>query len=162
MSEPDPIASCELVGFAGILIQVILGALSFSVLIYKRYTEKPKRAWKIWSLDTSKQGVSQMLAHIINVLISMTLSSSLDSDACIWYLTTNILDNTVGVFLCIGVLTLIEKYVFGERYNRFRSGNYYTVLTEYEEERSFGGNLNLEGDSPYLALEITRRKTRYA
>lgn len=38
MSETDPIASCELVGFAGILIQVILGALSFSVLIYKRYT----------------------------------------------------------------------------------------------------------------------------
>lgn len=69
-----------------------------------------------------------MLAHIINILISMTLSTSLDSDACIWYLTTNILDNTVGVFLCIGVLTVIEKYVFGETYNRFRSGNYYTVL----------------------------------
>jgi hypothetical protein len=120
-----------LVGFAGILIQVILGALSFSVLIYKRYTERPKRAWKIWALDTSKQGVSQILAHIINVLISMQLSHSLDSDACIWYLTTNILDNTVGVLLCIGVLTLVEKYAFGERYSRFQSGNYYTVLREY-------------------------------
>ena len=43
----------------------------------------------------------------------MLLSTRLDSDACIWYLTTNILDNTVGVFLCIGVLTLIEKYVLG-------------------------------------------------
>jgi len=145
MSSEDPIASCELVGFAGILIQIILGALSFSVLIYKRYTENPKRAWKIWALDTSKQGVSQILAHVINVLISMLLSTSLDSDACIWYLTTNILDNTVGVFLCIGVLTLIEKYMFGEKYYRFQSGNYYTVLKEYEDEKSYAGNTLVEG-----------------
>lgn len=63
----------------------------------------------------------------------MQLSTSLDSDACIWYLTTNILDNTVGVFLCIGVLTLIERYCFGKRYQHFQSGNYYTVLNEYED-----------------------------
>lgn len=83
-------------------------------------------------MDTSKQGVSQMLAHIINVAISIQLSSSIESDACIWYLTTNILDNTAGVFLCIGVLGLIERQLFTPHYTRYQSGNYYTVLIEYE------------------------------
>jgi hypothetical protein len=77
MSESDAVESCQLIGFAGIMIQLVLGALSFSVLIYKRYIEKPKRAWRIWAMDTSKQGVSQFLAHVINVAISMQLSSKL-------------------------------------------------------------------------------------
>lgn len=38
MSDNEPIESCQLIGFAGIMIQIILGALSFSVLVYKRYT----------------------------------------------------------------------------------------------------------------------------
>jgi hypothetical protein len=52
-----------------------------------------------------------MLAHIINVAISMQLSNKLSSDACIWYFTTNVLDNTVGVILCVVVLSLIEKHI---------------------------------------------------
>lgn len=140
-SSSDPIQSCQLIGLVGILIQIILAALSFSVLIYKRYTEFPKRAWKIWAMDTSKQGVSQILAHIINVMISIHLSTSIESDACIWYLTTNILDNTVGVFLSVGVLSVVEKNLFAEDYDRFQSGNYYTILTEYEDEQVFGGDV---------------------
>ena len=77
MDEGEGIDSCQLIGFAGIMVQVVLGALSFSVLVYKRYAESPKRAWKIWTMDTSKQAVSQLLAHVINVAISMQLSSQL-------------------------------------------------------------------------------------
>lgn len=62
-------------------------------------------------MDTSKQAVSQLLAHFINVVISMQLSSKLASDACIWYVTTNILDNTFGVLLCVTVLGLVEKHL---------------------------------------------------
>ena len=80
-------------------------------------------------MDTSKQGVSQLLAHIINVVISIELSANIESDACIWYLTTNVLDNTVGVFLCIGALSLVEKKIFTPNYTRFQSGNYYTILS---------------------------------
>lgn len=141
---------------------MILAALSFSVLIYKRYTEYPKRAWKIWAMDTSKQGVSQILAHIINVIISIHLSTSIESDACIWYLTTNIMDNTLGVFLCVGVLSMIEKNLFAGNYTRYQSGNYYTILTEYEDEQIFGGgDVMIEGESKMRSLEITRKKTRY-
>lgn len=89
------------------IVQLVLAALSFSVLILKRYKEHPKRPWRIWAMDTSKQGVSQLIAHFINVGISLLLSNHLDNDACIWYFTTNVLDNTVGVFICCGVLRLI-------------------------------------------------------
>jgi len=144
MSESDAVESCQLIGFAGIMIQLVLGALSFSVLIYKRYIEKPKRAWRIWAMDTSKQGVSQFLAHVINVAISMQLSSKLSSDACIWYFTTNILDNTLGVVMCVTVLGLIEKHLLSPNYVRFQSGNYYTVAYSFEEDKSMGPTSKLK------------------
>lgn len=106
MSEEQTI-SCEIFGVTGVIVQIVLGALSFSVLIIKRCYEHPKRPWRIWAMDTSKQGVSQIIAHFLNVTISLLLSSHLDNDACIWYFTTNVLDNTVGVFICCGVLRLV-------------------------------------------------------
>ena len=65
---------CSIVGFLGILIQIILGILSFSVLIIKRHYEDPKRPWKVWCYDTLKQGISQLLAHFLNLLISLILT----------------------------------------------------------------------------------------
>ena len=67
-------------------------------------------------MDTSKQGVSQLIAHFINVGISLLLSNHLDNDACIWYFTTNVLDNTVGVFCCCGVLRLVESIIIAGRW----------------------------------------------
>lgn len=61
-------------GLLSILVQVGLGCLSFSVLIIKRCYEHPKRPWKIWILDISKQIVSQLLAHFINLTITLALS----------------------------------------------------------------------------------------
>jgi hypothetical protein len=63
-----------MVGLLGIMIQLGLAALSFSALIIKRYRENPKRPWKIWMFDTSKQIFSQILAHFINLTISLALS----------------------------------------------------------------------------------------
>lgn len=63
-----------MVGLLGILIQVALGAMSFSVLIFKRYFEHPKRPWKIWTFDASKQMISQTIAHFINLTISLALT----------------------------------------------------------------------------------------
>lgn len=94
--------NCSMTGILGILIQVGLGVLSFSVLIIKRFREKPQRPWKIWIFDTSKQLISQIVAHFINLTISIALSYNDDeSDECLWYFMTNILDNTLGVLICI-------------------------------------------------------------
>jgi len=71
--------NCSMTGMLGIIIQLALGILSFSVLIIKRFREKPRRAWKIWIFDTSKQLISQLLAHFINLTISIALSYNDDT-----------------------------------------------------------------------------------
>jgi hypothetical protein len=58
-------------------------------------------------MDTSKQAVSQFLAHFLNVAISLKLSVKLDNDPCIWYFATIILDTTLGMFICIGILRIL-------------------------------------------------------
>jgi hypothetical protein len=100
--------NCSMVGLLGIMIQLGLGALSFSALIIKRYREHPKRPWKIWMFDTSKQIFSQVLAHFINLTISLALSyNQANSDECLWYFITNIFDNTMGVLICILLLKIV-------------------------------------------------------
>lgn len=41
---------CKLFGSFGIVVQVILGGISFLVLVLKRILENPKRSWKVWAL----------------------------------------------------------------------------------------------------------------
>ena len=56
----------------------------------------------------------------------------LDNDACIWYFTTNVLDNTLGGCICCGVLRLVENTFIAGRCEQFRSGNYYDLI-EYDD-----------------------------
>lgn len=125
-----------MMGVVSVIVQLVLGFLSFSVLIFKRQHEYPKRPWKIWALDTSKQAASQLIAHCVNVAISLVLSVHLANDACFWYFTTNVLDNTIGVFICVGVLMLIERKLFSQNYEYLKSGNYFKVREVYDENFS--------------------------
>ena len=87
-------------GGFGFLIQGILGAAAFSVLIVKRYVEKPRRPWKIWFYDILKQIISSLFLHLFNLVISAILSDDdNDADACVWYFVTVVLDCTLGAFL---------------------------------------------------------------
>ena len=127
MSESEEGESCSMTGLLGILIQLGLGVLSFSVLIIKRVREKPQRPWKIWVFDTSKQLVSQLLAHFFNLTISIALSYNDDSsDECLWYFMTNILDNTLGVLICVICLRAIEWSLLKRNRLQYISGNYYS------------------------------------
>lgn len=72
--EEEENNSCNMVGLVGVLIQLSLGVLSFSVLVLKRLAEERPRPWKIWIFDTSKQLISQMFAHFINLTISIALT----------------------------------------------------------------------------------------
>jgi len=124
-----------MVGLMGILIQVALGVLSFSVLIIKRLRERPRRPWKIWLFDTSKQLVSQMLAHFINLTISIALTyKDSSSDECLWYFITNILDNTLGVLICVLSLKAIENSLRKRGKGEYISGNYYKIVTARHEQ----------------------------
>jgi hypothetical protein len=82
-----------------------------------------------------------MLAHLINVAISMRLSRSLGSDACIWYLATNILDNTLGVLLCLSVLALLDSRLLRPHCPRFQSGNYYSLRQQFDQDFAGGAGV---------------------
>jgi hypothetical protein len=80
-------------------------------------------------MDTSKQIISQLLAHFINLTISIALAyDDKSADECLWYFMTNILDNTVGLGFCIISLKLIEKSLKIRRKNEYISGNYYIKI----------------------------------
>ena len=68
---------CELLGSFSLLIQGALGLLAFSSLVWKRYRERPRRPFKIWTFDVSKQVVGSSLIHVANLLMSMLSAGKL-------------------------------------------------------------------------------------
>lgn len=150
---------CELFGWFGVIVQLMLGVLSFAVLVYKRFKEHPKRAWRIWFLDTSKQAVSQLLAHFLNVAISLRLSVKQENDPCLWYFATIVLDCTIGMLICVGILRLAEVTLFKGSRAKYQSGNYYEVI-QVDESLITHGDVLFDPDAKMMPLQVTERRTK--
>ena len=119
-------SKCEMFGGFGVLIQAILGAAAFSILIVKRYVEKPRRAWKIWFYDIAKQIISSLVLHLFNLIISAVLSSDeKDADACVWYFVTVVLDCTLGAFLSYIFMWLTDGIANSSDWTFLKTGLYY-------------------------------------
>ena len=119
-------AKCEMFGSFGFLIQGILGAAAFSILILKRYIEKPRRPWKIWFYDVAKQIISSVALHLFNLIISAILSSDeQDADACVWYFVTVFLDCTLGAFLSYIFMWLTDGIANSSDWTFLKTGLYY-------------------------------------
>ena len=39
----------------GVIVQAALAVAAIATLVYKRQTERPRRDWKVWFFDASKQ-----------------------------------------------------------------------------------------------------------
>ena len=52
-NEKNKNNKCEILGWKSIILQVFLAITSFSILIIKRYYERPQRPLKIWFFDVS-------------------------------------------------------------------------------------------------------------
>lgn len=137
----------------------MLAALSFAVLVYKRYKEHPKRPWKIWFLDTSKQGVSQLTAHFLNVAISLKLSDKQTKHQCLWYFATVMLDTTLGMLICVGLLRLIETTLLRGSLSKYQSGNYYEV-TMIKHTAPYSSQYS-PPKTPYLVRTAHRQTITY-
>ena len=119
-------SKCEMFGGFGVLIQAILGAAAFSILIVKRYVEKPRRAWKIWFYDVAKQIISSLVLHLFNLIISAVLSGDeKDADACVWYFVTVVLDCTLGAFLSYIFMWLTDGIANSSDWTFLKTGLYY-------------------------------------
>lgn len=68
-------AECKLMqGLFADIVQLALGAVAVSTLVFKRFRERPRRPWRIWFMDVSKQGLGALFAHVLNLLLSALLS----------------------------------------------------------------------------------------
>ena len=122
---------CEMFGGFGFLIQAILGAAAFSILIVKRFVEKPRRPWKIWFYDVAKQIISSLVLHLFNLIISAVLSNDEnDADACVWYFVTVTLDCTLGAFLSYIFMWLVDGIVSSSELEILKTGLYYEEYME--------------------------------
>jgi hypothetical protein len=81
-------------------------------LIVKRFCEEPKRPWKVWCLDTSKQAFSALLAHTMNMILAMLLSDEglSEADNCDWYFVSLLVDVCIGILFCYIILKTIEAF----------------------------------------------------
>ena len=118
--------NCELFGIFGFTVQLGLGIFSFLSLvsnkklfsfsyiklwlipIVKRQCEPHRRTFKIWVLDISKQGISAILIHFVNLFIAVHLSKENDDNACVWYLINVLLDTTIGILFIWIIIRIID------------------------------------------------------
>jgi hypothetical protein len=59
--------------------------------------------------------------------------------------------------ICCGVLTLVEKYVLNNRCEEFKSGHYYEVIEEWEDESETSRGSQL---THYSTLEIISKRKK--
>ncbi|TFK43821.1 Vaculolar membrane protein-domain-containing protein [Crucibulum laeve] len=117
--------SCQLLGPTALVVQALMGVFVILSLVYKRHRETPKRPWRIWLFDVSKQVVGQMFVHGVNVFVSDIVSHHTSANACVLYFLNILIDTTLGVAL-IYVILHVLTYLFAEKWNfkGFESGVY--------------------------------------
>lgn len=114
-------SNCDMASKTGVLLQFLVGVLAFTILVAKRQWETPKRSWKIWFFDSSKQGFVAVEIHFVNVALSEAMSNH---DACTWYFTLSILDSTIGLLAVYWLLRLLSWIVARYRIRHLYSGEY--------------------------------------
>lgn len=54
--------------FFTVFVQMLLAAFAVFSLWIKRQNEKPRRTFRTWALDVSKQGIGACYAHVANMV----------------------------------------------------------------------------------------------
>ncbi|KAK4053408.1 hypothetical protein OIV83_001573 [Microbotryomycetes sp. JL201] len=120
--EVDP-ETCQLLGPVALGVQALMGIIVVGSLVLKRAQERPKRKWRVWLGDVSKQVVGQAFVHASNVLISDLIAQHKMDNPCSLYALNIFVDTTIGVVILWAFLkaatVLVLQYV-----PDFRSGDY--------------------------------------
>lgn len=131
---PQP--KCELLGPVSIVIQSCLGLIACSSLLLKRRYEHPKRPWKVWFYDVSKQLLGASGVHLLNLTMSLLKSQSEvlfalgrpndedDAGECEWYFINLLLDTTIGTPILYLCLLIVYSICEAFRIEGIESGNY--------------------------------------
>ncbi|KAL4247075.1 hypothetical protein ABKN59_001397 [Abortiporus biennis] len=116
---------CKLLGPTALVVQGLMGILVIASLLYKRQRETPKRPWRIWMFDVSKQVAGQLFVHFLNVLISGIIAEVSAGNPCVTYFLNILIDTTLGVAI-IYLILHVATYLFTEKLHLkgFESGQY--------------------------------------
>jgi len=127
----DGTSQCHLIqGTFAIVMQCLLGVIAMSSLVIKRFTEKPRRSWLVWSFDVSKQGMGALFIHIWNMSFAVVLGNAMSgesgpspgSDECALYamnLTLDIFVGTFWLYVLVQVQTKLANRFEWENLKRF-------------------------------------------
>jgi len=100
-----------------VFVQLLLAFLALLSLWFKRNSEKPKRTFRTWFLDISKQAFGACYAHVLNMVIAALLAKNVAEsesknaldDQCAWYGLSYLIDTTLGLLLSIIFLDLLDR-----------------------------------------------------
>ncbi|PWN18402.1 hypothetical protein BCV69DRAFT_71933 [Microstroma glucosiphilum] len=98
--------NCRLLGPFALILQGLMGIMVMGTLVWKRQREKPRRPWKIWILDITKQMLGQLFVHILNVALSTLVAHVGEENPCSLYFLNILIDTTLGVFIIYLTLRL--------------------------------------------------------
>lgn len=124
---PAAVPHCTLLDSVfGTFVQVALALIGVCALVVKRNYESPRRAWKIWALDVSKQAVSGVCAHLAGIINSLIVEKRTGAgDECSWYLIAFSLDTSFGVLLAYLAVKALAKHAPGWGMTSLKdTGNY--------------------------------------
>ncbi|RIA93548.1 Vaculolar membrane protein [Glomus cerebriforme] len=119
--------NCVLVDNFAIFVQVLLGTIAFSTLIYKRHRERPQRQLQIWFYDVSKQLLGAGIVHGLNIVVSYiagSIDGGGDTNPCVWYFLNIFIDCTLGVFILYVLLKIVDFIVAIACIEGMKSGDY--------------------------------------
>lgn len=100
-----------------------MGFLVLGSLVLKRAQEKPRRKWRVWAGDVSKQIVGQAFVHMSNVLISDQIARHKADNPCSLYALNIVVDCTLGIFVLYGFLKL-STHIMVRYQPAYRPGDY--------------------------------------
>jgi len=126
-SNNNDSGNCRLLDNWALIVQGCMGMIAISILLLKRYQEHPKRPFKIWILDVSKQVIGQVMVHCMNIALSYIRifdTSTKVTNPCVWYFLNLFLDTTLGIFLIMFYMYIMSKIVKLLRISHCETGYY--------------------------------------
>lgn len=104
----------------------MIGILALTSLFIKRLYEHPKRKLHVFFLDVSKQVISGLIIHTINIAISIVITQQHQQigDQCAAYLTSSFLDVTLGILLMTLIFKIQKEYFTITENLIYEQGNY--------------------------------------
>jgi len=124
----EPKQECELFDSFGIIMQVFLGVASFSSLFAKRAWEYPKRSYKVFLLDISKQAISGLWNHSINLSLAVYLQQAVSrGNGCEWYLVNFLCEILFGVLISYLIHSVVMEFANRNEIIVLQSGVYLSI-----------------------------------